>query len=477
MSFLDNLPCFFSNKIDAKIQDSLYLEAETLHNETDNTLDQFFVESCTWGLDYWEHMLGIGKNNFDIQTRRENIKAKMRSRGTSTIKVIKNICESYANGEVEVIENNSDYSFIIKFVGSVGIPSAFEELDRVINEIKPCHLAHTYKFKYTTHKELEPYTHAQLAQYTHEEIRNGALKGVSPMPPEEIDNAPVVGNIESINTFTNEEFSITYTASDDKGIVKHEFFDGESWLNKEPSNINNSYTINHIFTSANTKQCKIRVTDTKGQTAVSNAFDIVVTDRPIVDHPPSVSQDIPSQEGVLEDVFTISYVTKDDKAITKHEVFNGSNWLTKTATSNGNNHSVTIQFTKKGVKNCQIRVTDSKGQTAVSNKFTITVNEKVVAPPPVNITIRHIDDVLNVEEGWYGLTYYVTSDTEIKSHHLSYNDGATWEDFSPSDYAGGKFGYIYATKELQICKIKVIDINGNEKLSNSFKLQASPGGV
>lgn len=147
MSFLDNLPRFFSNKIDAKIQDSLYLEAETLHNETDNTLDQFFVESCTWGLDYWEHMLGIGKNNFDIQTRRENIKAKMRSRGTSTIKVIKNICEAYSNGEVEIIENPSDYSFVIEFVGSVGIPSAFEELDRVINEIKPCHLAHTYKFR------------------------------------------------------------------------------------------------------------------------------------------------------------------------------------------------------------------------------------------------------------------------------------------------------------------------------------------
>ncbi|MBP3928060.1 MAG: YmfQ family protein, partial [Peptostreptococcaceae bacterium] len=146
--------------------------------EVENTLNQFFVDSATYGLDYWEKMLGISKNNNDIQTRRENIKAKMRSRGTTSIEVIKNICEAYSYGEVEIVVDHSNYSFEINFIGSIGVPKAFAELDKTINEIKPCHLAHSYKFNYNTHSNLANYTHEQLANYTHDEIRNSSeLRG------------------------------------------------------------------------------------------------------------------------------------------------------------------------------------------------------------------------------------------------------------------------------------------------------------
>lgn len=172
MSLINKLPYFYDNDITKPIQDSFTVEADSINNEVEKTLEQFFVDSATYGLDYWEKMLGISKNNNDIQTRRENIKAKMRSRGTTSIDVIKNICEAYSNGEVEVIVNHLDYSFIIDFVGSIGVPKAFDELDKTINEIKPCHLAHSYKFNYNTHADLSKFTHEQLANYTHEELRN-----------------------------------------------------------------------------------------------------------------------------------------------------------------------------------------------------------------------------------------------------------------------------------------------------------------
>ena len=178
MSLINKLPSFYDNDITKPIQDSLNVEANSINDEVDNVLNQFYVDSATFGLDYWERMLGIPKNNFDIDTRRENIKAKMRSRGTTTVSVIKNICEAYSNGIVEVIVNHSDYSFIIDFVGSIGIPKAFAELDKTIEEIKPCHLAHSYKFKYNTHSDISNYTHEQLANYTHNEIRNSSeLRG------------------------------------------------------------------------------------------------------------------------------------------------------------------------------------------------------------------------------------------------------------------------------------------------------------
>ena len=172
MNLINKLPSFYDNDITRPIQNSFTVEVNSVNDEVENTLNQFFVDSATYGLDKWESMLGISKNNFDIQTRRENIKAKMRSRGTTTVSVIKNICEAYSNGIVEVIVNHSDYSFIIDFVGTIGIPKAFAELDKAIEEIKPAHLAHSYKFNYNTHSDISNYTHEQLANYTHDEVRN-----------------------------------------------------------------------------------------------------------------------------------------------------------------------------------------------------------------------------------------------------------------------------------------------------------------
>ena len=178
MNLINKLPPFYDNDITKHIQDSFTVEADLINDKVEKTLEQFFVDSATYGLDKWESMLGISKNNFDIQTRRENIKAKMRSRGTTTISVIKNICEAYSNGIVEIAVNHSDYSFVIDFVGTIGIPKAFAELDKTINEIKPCHLAHSYKFNYNTHTDLSKFTHEQLANYTHDEIRNSSeLRG------------------------------------------------------------------------------------------------------------------------------------------------------------------------------------------------------------------------------------------------------------------------------------------------------------
>ena len=178
MSLINKLPSFYENDITKPIQDSFTVEANSINDEVENTLNQFYVDSATYGLNYWEKMLGISKNNFDYQTRRENIKAKMRSRGTTSIEVIKNICEAYSNGIVEINVDHANYSFEISFISTIGVPLSFEEMDRVVNEIKPCHLAHSYKFNYNTHKDLSKYTHEELKNYTHDELRNSSeLRG------------------------------------------------------------------------------------------------------------------------------------------------------------------------------------------------------------------------------------------------------------------------------------------------------------
>ena len=172
MNLIDKLPYFYSEGMPKVIQDSLTIEKNLINGDTDDLLNQFFVDSAIFGLNYWERMLGINKNSFDIDTRRENIKAKMRSRGTTSIEVIKNICEAYSYGEVEIVVDYANYSFEINFVGSIGVPKAFAELDKTVNDIKPCHLAHSYKFRYNNHEYLSQYTHEHLGQYTHDDLRN-----------------------------------------------------------------------------------------------------------------------------------------------------------------------------------------------------------------------------------------------------------------------------------------------------------------
>ena len=55
---------------------------------------------------------------------------------------------------------------------SVLIRRDIAELDKTIEEIKPCHLAHSYKFRYNNHEYLSQYTHEHLGQYTHDDLRN-----------------------------------------------------------------------------------------------------------------------------------------------------------------------------------------------------------------------------------------------------------------------------------------------------------------
>lgn len=178
MAYIDSINNNFENPVTKPFVDAFEIEENILNETVENVKNQFFVESSTYGLDKWEAMLGISKNNFDILTRRENIKAKMRSKGTTTFTMIKNLCEAYSNGIVEINVDYSNYSFEIAFISTIGVPLSFEELDRVINEIKPCHLAHSYKFNYNTHADISKYTHEELANYTHEEIRNSSeLRG------------------------------------------------------------------------------------------------------------------------------------------------------------------------------------------------------------------------------------------------------------------------------------------------------------
>lgn len=158
------------------LQNAINYVMDTLISDKENLFNQFNVASATWGLAEWERAIGLDTDILKpLEFRREQIRAKLRGRGTTTKQMIVDVAKSYSNGEVEVIEDTANYSFKIKFVGTKGLPPNMADLTLTIEEIKPAHLSFVFEYVYRTHGELLGYTHEQLNTYTHEELREGEI--------------------------------------------------------------------------------------------------------------------------------------------------------------------------------------------------------------------------------------------------------------------------------------------------------------
>lgn len=150
-NLLEKLPSFYhySNIVKAFI-DANSNEADILDYYINDLNDNLYVKTATWGLDLFEEELGlITDKSVSYEDRRERIISKKRGNGTTTKNMIKNTAEAFSGGEVEIIENFSDYSFIVKFIGIKGIPRNLQLFKNMLEEIKPAHLSYELAFTYT----------------------------------------------------------------------------------------------------------------------------------------------------------------------------------------------------------------------------------------------------------------------------------------------------------------------------------------
>lgn len=150
-NLLEYLPSFYHNSdIIKSFMESNNIEVDTLKAYVEDLSKNLYVKTATWGLDLFEEELGlVTDKSVSYEERRERILAKKRGSGTTTKAMIKNTAEAFSGGEVEVIENYNDYSFIVKFVGVKGIPKNLTLFKKMIEEIKPAHLNYELAFTYT----------------------------------------------------------------------------------------------------------------------------------------------------------------------------------------------------------------------------------------------------------------------------------------------------------------------------------------
>ena len=173
MNLIEMLASFYHNSDFVKAyMSSQSIEHNFIKESIDDLVNNLYVNTATWGLDYFEEKLGLETDKSkSYEERRERIKAKKRGNGTTTIKMIKDTALAFDCGEIDIAEIYSDYMFKIKFISQKGRPRNLEDFKSAMDEIKPAHLAYILEFMYNTYQDLKPKTHQYLSQFTHEEIR------------------------------------------------------------------------------------------------------------------------------------------------------------------------------------------------------------------------------------------------------------------------------------------------------------------
>ena len=175
---MQHMPKYYRDIVEIEeLQNAIDLQLDELDIMSNEVLKQFFIYTATWSLPIWERIFGltVGDTTSNIKERRENIISKLRSYGTTTKEMIARVAKAFTNGEIEVIEDNPNYSFTIKFTSIVGIPDNLENFKKVVATIKPAHLNFSIEFRYNTHNQVAYLLHNSLKLKTHKQIYDTRL--------------------------------------------------------------------------------------------------------------------------------------------------------------------------------------------------------------------------------------------------------------------------------------------------------------
>ncbi|EES73834.1 hypothetical protein POTG_01541 [Paenibacillus sp. oral taxon 786 str. D14] len=153
-------------------------EMDLLFAALDETFQQFFVRTATWGLDRWESELGITTDlSKPLDQRRAVVESKLRGSGKFSGRLVKNVAEAYDRGRVEVSFQPGEWGVTVKFVDTVGIPPNLDDLKAAIEELKPAHLKMEFEFNYMLIRDV----HGVLTLHELEQIPLNKFAGGDPV--------------------------------------------------------------------------------------------------------------------------------------------------------------------------------------------------------------------------------------------------------------------------------------------------------
>lgn len=154
MNLSDYIPSLIANtKTFTEIFNTEDQELNTLNSNVADIKAQLNFDTATWALDIYEKELGIATDyTKSLDYRRSVIKSKWRGSGRLTAAMIKIVCDSFSNGDVDV---TFDGTIHVKFNSVLGIPPNLDDLKNAVDEIKPAYLLLDYLFAYLLIKDID----------------------------------------------------------------------------------------------------------------------------------------------------------------------------------------------------------------------------------------------------------------------------------------------------------------------------------
>ena len=156
MNLIDKLPYFYDNGYTRPIIEAEQTERDILIEEIADVLKQMYVSTATWGLDYWEDMLFLPRNEGKTyEERRSRIYARIRSTKTTTVEVVKEIASAFFGAKnIIVTEHNSNYSFNIDFENIEVDTVKLQDVINTLEIYKPAHLNYDFTFSVKTNIQI-----------------------------------------------------------------------------------------------------------------------------------------------------------------------------------------------------------------------------------------------------------------------------------------------------------------------------------
>lgn len=148
------------------------IELDSLEELLYEIQEQYYIDTATWGLTYWEeryHIETILTDSYEI--RRARLKARKNLQQGVQENVIKRLLESLTGEKVKIITDVAPYVFEIIFLNPSKIGSKWIE---VLNQVKQAHMGFRYSIRYLTKLKFKTYN----ARYvnTYEDLEAGFLE-------------------------------------------------------------------------------------------------------------------------------------------------------------------------------------------------------------------------------------------------------------------------------------------------------------
>lgn len=136
-------PIYEQSVIMQAIMETIGAEWDDVDGLTDEVFAQLFPQTATWGIMYWEQLLGIPPNDsIPIEQRRTRVLTRMQTRWPMTKERMEQLVRTFSKDKQAFIQEFFDqYRFEVLFslTQSVDLGTVYE----VIEEAKPAHLSYS----------------------------------------------------------------------------------------------------------------------------------------------------------------------------------------------------------------------------------------------------------------------------------------------------------------------------------------------